>query len=56
MLQQLQESRDRAAAALAKLKGTYETITAQNKQLKADNAELRALIDGLKSQVDLNCS
>lgn len=52
-LQQLQASRDKAAAALAKLRGAYETMAADNNKLRSDNAELQGLIKGLKQQLRL---
>jgi predicted phage gp36 major capsid-like protein len=53
MLQQLQQSRDKAAAALAKLKSSYETMAADNERLRADNKEFQGLIDGLKQKLQL---
>jgi chromosome segregation ATPase len=52
--EQLQESRDRTAAALAKLREQYETMAADNTQLRSANAELKALIDGLKARLNLS--
>lgn len=52
-LQQLQASRDKAAAALAKLRGAYETMAADNDKLRSDNAELQGLVEGLKQQLRL---
>lgn len=54
MSEQLQESRDRTAAALGKLREQYETMAADNTQLRSANAELKALIDGLKAHLNLS--
>jgi cell division protein FtsB len=54
VVDQLQESRDKAAAALAKLKDSFETMAANNKRLREDNDDIKAQIACLKQQVDIN--
>jgi len=50
-LKQLQESSDKAAAALAKLKAAYETITSENDKLRQDNDELKSMIENVQQKL-----
>jgi flagellar biosynthesis chaperone FliJ len=54
VVDQLQETRDKAAAALAKLRDSFETMAAKNKQLREDNDDMKAQIAVLKQRADIN--